>query len=75
MKALKNVKKTLDFDYAENADFFKLSTKPNEAQRDTKKPKQIIVFYRASKNFPNSNFYRSLVKINIVHSEMVLCHS
>jgi len=65
LKALKNVKKTLDFDYAENADFFRLSTKATEVQHDPKKPKQIIVFYRASKNFPNSNFYRSLVKINI----------
>jgi len=52
LKALTNIKKTLAFDYAENINFFRINPK-GETQSSKKKDKQIIVFYRASKNFPS----------------------
>lgn len=53
LKALTNIKKTLDFDYTENLSFFNLNSK-GESQNTKKKDKKIIVFYRASKNFPSN---------------------
>ena len=52
--ALIGIKKILDFDYAENGNFFKIHNKPVESQNKKKQEKQIIVFYRASKNFPSN---------------------